>query len=287
MAMDFSPSAGSTRPRFRLAIPLLYLWAFSLVGCYEPSSSVSPDVTVDTLIRLLQDRDVVTRRTAAEALGKIGDHRAISGLALRLQDERSVVREAAVRSLGQCGPLIGADATRIAGLLGDPNPAVRAAAVQTLGSLEGVSELWPAIRGQLDHDDPEMRLVVIQAIEGADSPEVLRALSITLHDSDPQVRRAVVVSLAESRAPQVVALLRDRVSRDASSEVRAEAAYRLQFFSGQDGVEDLKRVAEHDEHSQVRRWAGQTLRELGVGRDFDSKLRPVPPVAPGLSHRYP
>src|SRR3990167_1080891 len=196
--MDFHPSAGSDRRHLRLVILLLSLWVVSLFGCYQPSASLSPQVTVDTLMRLLQDRDVVIRRTAAESLGKIGDHRAVPGLILALGDSSSVVREVAVHSLSQFGPLERADGECVARLLMDPIPAVRTSAAQTLTSLDGMKELWPVAAGHLNHEDPDVRRTVIQALEGVNSPEVLSALAIKLHDLDPPVRRAAVVSLAES-----------------------------------------------------------------------------------------
>jgi HEAT repeat protein len=265
---------------------LLSLWIASLSGCYQPSASPSPPVTVETLLRLLHDSDAVVRRTAAEALGKIGDQQAVPSLVLSLGDPSSMVRESSAQSLSQLGPLDMVTRERIAGLLVDPVPTVRNTAAQTLASLDSPKALWPMAMSQLVHNDPDVRRAVIQALEGVDSPEGLKTLEISLKDPDPRVRRAAVIALAESGVPNVSAQLRERLTEDSSSDVRAESAYRLQFFSAGEAEEELQFVATHDESVQVRRWTEQTLRGLKA-HGYDSTLQPIPPAVPELSHRYP
>lgn len=270
-----------------IVIVLFALWSALLSGCYQLSADPSPHVAVNTLIGLLHDPDMVMRRTAAEALGKIGDPQAVPSLVLALDDHMFAVREAAVRSLSQVGPLERADGERVAGLLVDPVPAVRIAAAQTLAALDRMKDLWPRVVQQLAVASSDQRQTMIQALEGVDDPEAVEAISNAVHDSDPQVRRAAVVALAESSVPQVAAVLRERLTTDPSGGVRAEAAYRLQFFSVSEGVEDLKVTAGQDEHQQVRRWAEQTLRGLEATHDSDSTRPPGPPAGPAPSHRYP
>ena len=55
---------------------------------------------MDLLITLLDDRDTLVRRNAAEALGKIGDLKSKPFLLGKLEDPELSVREAAARSLG-------------------------------------------------------------------------------------------------------------------------------------------------------------------------------------------
>lgn len=268
---------------------LLSLCFISLVGCYQPSASPSPQRTVESLLRLLHDRDAVARRTAAEALGKIGNPLAVGGLVLALGDQSPIVREASVWSLSGFGPVDTSTRGRIAGLLVDSSPSVRTAAAQTLASFDTTKELWPGALSQLVHDDSEVRRVVIQAFESSDSPELSKVLAEFLRDPAPQVRRAAVVVLAESAEsgdPHVVELFRQQLTADPSANVRAEIAYRLQFFSGREAEEGLRLAVSQDESAQVRRWAEQSLmglREHGSG----SGLQPIPPAGPETSHRYP
>lgn len=265
---------------------LFALWLSSLFGCYQPSAPPSPQTTVDILLRLLHDRDPTVRRTAAEALGKIGHQQAVPGLVAVLGDESSLVREASVRSLKSVGSLDSATRAQIAELLGDGDPLVRTAAAQTLGSLEPTTEPWPLPMSQLSHADPELRRVAIQSLEGLASSAVVRVLAVALQDPDPQVRRAAVAVSAESGDRGLIGLLRRQLIEDTSSSVRAEIAYRQQYVSDTEAEEGLSIVAGHDASAQVRRWAEQSLRGLKGGPGSDSMPQPVPPVGPEPSHRY-
>ncbi|NOS77727.1 MAG: HEAT repeat domain-containing protein, partial [Nitrospira sp.] len=190
---------------------LLSLCFASLLGCYQSSASPSPQRTVETLLRLLHDRDALARRTAAEALGKIGNPQAVPGLVVSLGDRSPIVREASVRSLGGVGPLDLVTRVHIAELLVDPVQPVRTAAAQTLGSLDSTKEIWPLAILQLAHADPEIRRAVVQAFESIDSPEIVRVLVDSLHDPDPQVRRVAVAVLGESGDSKVAELFREQL----------------------------------------------------------------------------
>jgi len=265
---------------------LLSLWFVSLAGCYQTSPNPAPQDTVDSLLRLLHDPDAVVRRTAAEALGKIGNPQVVPELVLALGDHAPIVREASVWSLGGLGPFNTSTRGRIAELLVDPSPSVRTAAAQTLASLDTTKELWPRALSQLAHANSEVRRVVIQAFQSSDSPEAVRALTELLHDPAPQVRRAAVAALAETGDSSVVELFRNRLTADPSADVRAEIAYRLQFFSGREAAEGLSVAAGEDESVQVRRWAEQSLTGLR-GHGSGSEPQPIPQAGPAPSHRYP
>lgn len=269
------------------AFVLFSLCFASLFGCYQPSATSSPQRTVEALLRLLHDHDAVARRTAAEALGKIGSSKAVPGLVASLGDESPMVREASVRSLGGLGPLDMPTRVHMAELLVDHVQSVRESAARTLGSLDSTKEIWPMAMSQLAHADPEVRRAVIQAFESIDSPEVVRALVDSLHDPDPQVRRAAVAVLGESGDSSVVELFREQLKADSSANVRGEIAYRLQFFSEGEIGDGLQFVASHDESAQVRRWADQTLRGRRGARDSGSRPQPIPPTVPVPFHRYP
>lgn len=269
-----------------IVIVLLNFCFVSLSGCYQPSAKISPQGTVETLIRLLVDRDIVIRRTAAEALGKIGFQQAGPSLVVALADPAAIVREAALHSLGQLGSLDAITTARMAVLLTDPVPSVRIVASQTLASLDSGKELWPLWRSQLAHEDPGVRSAVIHALEGVGSAVVVEALSGLIADPDSGVRRAAVVALGDSGDMRAVPLLHDRLKSDPSPYVRAEAAYQLQFISGIADAEVLRVASRSDDSAQVRRWADQTSTGMTVHGSDSMPLR-VPPAVLGPSHRYP
>src|SRR6185436_5436779 len=60
--------------------------------------------TVEILLETLDDHDPDLRLAAAEALGRVGDHRAREALTTALQDLEASVRKAAASALGALQP---------------------------------------------------------------------------------------------------------------------------------------------------------------------------------------
>lgn len=87
------------------------------------------EILIDTLVR----ESEIMQAAAAEALGWIGDARAISPLMLFLKDGNDALREIAVEALGRIGDPRVVDA--LIGMLGDPSEWVRRAAAVALGEL--------------------------------------------------------------------------------------------------------------------------------------------------------
>lgn len=87
---------------------------------------------MDLLIPLLDDRDTLVRRNAAEALGKIGDLKSKPMLLGKLDDPEPSVREAAAGSLGWLSGLDSETRSKLTLLLQDDDPSVRRAVTQAL-----------------------------------------------------------------------------------------------------------------------------------------------------------
>ena len=106
---------------------------------------------VKLLKELLKDEDAEVRRRAAEALGKIGDRRAVELLIEALRDGNPMVRIAAAEALGKIGdkravePLIEA--------LKDENAGVREAAAWALGEIGDKRAVEPLIEALKDEDE--------------------------------------------------------------------------------------------------------------------------------------
>jgi hypothetical protein len=98
------------------------------------------------------DKDPLVRAAAAEALGKIGDPRAIPPLIKALDDERYMVRWDAVKALGElkAGPAI-PNLERVAKT--DRQSDVRLAAVNVLGKIGGKEAIGPLIDVLSDKDE--------------------------------------------------------------------------------------------------------------------------------------
>ena len=80
---------------------LCLLIGSAAAGCYVESPSVGPEVLSTRISELLVDGDPDLRRTAAEALGKLGRRSARSGLVSALNDPDARVRFQCALSLGE------------------------------------------------------------------------------------------------------------------------------------------------------------------------------------------
>jgi eukaryotic-like serine/threonine-protein kinase len=121
--------------------------------------------------------------------------------AVALRDEKSHVRVAAVRSLGECREVSALQFLMSA--LHDPAWEVRAAAVWALGAFGGHAPVEALIEA-LDDEDGSVRVAalrVLARVRGRIPPEPLAHM---LRDTDPQVREAVALTLEElgEQAPQ-------------------------------------------------------------------------------------
>ncbi|ALA56630.1 HEAT repeat domain-containing protein [Nitrospira moscoviensis] len=259
-----------------------------LAGCYRESAP-SPDTAVQVLMELIRDRDASVRRTAAEALGKIGDPAAEPALVQALHDPEPAVREAAARSVARLPSFGEATTHQLISLLKDPEPPVRRAAAMGLSGAEENSRHVRAIGEVLTSPDPDFRRSASHALLYLEDPRGLAtgALSQGAKDPDPAVRQWALAALAEIGGQSAVPVLMDRLLHDAVEAVRVEAAYRLGFVGDESVVDELKRVVEKETSATLTGWVGKTAASLTKASGFDSGLPPDPPAEPGPSHRSP
>ncbi len=136
---------------------------------------------VPALIKALKDKDFQLQNNAAEALGNIGDTRAIPHL---------------IESL------------RVRGGKGHINTA--AEALYRMKDPRGV----PALVEALEDNDSYIRVVAVQAIENIDDPRVAPALIKAIKDNDQEVRGTAFRALNKIRdhsvVPSLIELLKDQ-----------------------------------------------------------------------------
>lgn len=171
---------------------------------------------VNVLIAALEDEDDRTnaggyplRRNAARALGKLGDHRAVSALSRVLNCSDFYVREAAAQSLEMLGDqsciprLVELLNHQIPGTLPAPEPPQLAqpfdAILEALGTLGAVNAI-PDILPFLDHDVSRIQYAAARAMyQLAPNPQVASQygdrLVQALAKNDLQLRRAVLSDL--------------------------------------------------------------------------------------------
>ncbi len=117
---------------------------------------------VAPLLACLKDEDYNRRQGAAQALGELGDKRAVDPLIARLQDDSVDVKKSATNALGQLGDKR-AVAPLIDVLKNDTTEAVQAAA-EALG-LIGDSAAIPPLVASLTDQDAGLRLACAQALD--------------------------------------------------------------------------------------------------------------------------
>jgi vesicle coat complex subunit len=270
-----------------LALPVICMILIGS-GCYLDTPP-SPDRAVQILTDLLSDPDKSVRRTAADALGKIGARDAEGALVEHLHDADAAVRAAAARSLGRLPSLEKNAGSRLVLLLADSDGSVQEAAAHALGAAGDMSMLAPSIAGLLTAATADVRRSAAHALwlSDASGHTVIQALVRASQDSDSTVRQWAVAALGEVDATGAAPILMNILVHDPSDEVRGEAAYRLRFIEEGSVVSGLETAIQCGPNTIVARWAQHSL--AVIKRPSESDLGPPPSrrAETGLSHQSP
>jgi HEAT repeat protein len=240
-----------------------------LSGCYLDTQPATPDNVAKFLVDLLGDPNPEVRRTATEALGKVGVSLPPEYLARTLSDPDPRVREAGVIALGRL-PAQRDVEKRLLQALEDAAVPVSRAAARSLGELDDAAfSIGEDLVRLLKDPDKTTRRAAIQALLQVEQPGAFSLLALATGDPDAEVRQGAVAALGEWWGAKAIPVLRDRLLHDTVAGVRAEAAYRLGKVGEGHLVKDLNRVAESDRDEVVRRWAkwasGQLTRQSDSG----------------------
>ena len=95
----------------------------------------------------------------------------------------------------------------------------------------------------------------MRALLQVDSSQWVPVLIGAGRDSDAEVRQGIVAAVGEWGGAAASPWIRERLVRDPSPGVRAEAAYRLGTLSDPDTMAALNTAVVKDPDSGVRRWA--------------------------------
>jgi HEAT repeat protein/cyclophilin family peptidyl-prolyl cis-trans isomerase len=258
------------------------------------------------------------------ALGRIGDPSAIDPL-LRVVRDKSTdpqVRLEIVDAIGGLRPPLGSPAADLLlDLVSDPSPAVRAAALRSTAALD--PEGFVAVLSGLDTDSHWTVRAALAGVLGGLNTEIgLPRLQAMLDDGDQRVVPAVLDALVKVKAPNVAALLVERLKaddpiiraaaargigelkpangaaalaeayrfgqRDSQYGARAAALGALARYGAADAIPVLK-SAFADKDWAVRVRAAQLVKELDAtaAADAAAAIRPAPTTAPAETYRAP
>src|SRR5579871_623933 len=176
------------------------------------------------LTRCLKDPAEACQVAAAQALGMLRSPLALKPLARALGDTSLAVRRQVAESLGRLGDPITADL--LLDTLTDEEEAleVRAAAARALGQLH-LPQALPVLQDLLDAPEPALRLATVEALGSLGFGRVYRLLVPLLwHDPDRAVRHAAARATARlSQARQWSARWRLRLAFRVAPQARQEA----------------------------------------------------------------
>jgi bilin biosynthesis protein len=164
----------------------------------------NPDqTTIPRLMAILDDEDTVYRRAAVKTLGMVGHDTVPPLVEALLHSENVTVRGSAAKALAQVAinyPDQPFPAQGIEGLttaLHDPNPVVNIAAVMAMGVI-GTPVVEILIEALQTTDNPALAMSIVNALSAIGDQRSLAAINILLADesTDSYVREAATSALA-------------------------------------------------------------------------------------------
>jgi bilin biosynthesis protein len=164
----------------------------------------NPDeTTIPRLMSILDDENTVYRRAAVKTLGMVGHDTVPPLVEALLHNENVTVRGSAAKALAQVAinyPDQPFPAQGIEGLttaLHDPNPVVNIAAVMAMGVI-GTPVVEILIEALQTTENPALAMSIVNALSAIGDPRSLAAINILLADesTDSYVREAATSALA-------------------------------------------------------------------------------------------
>jgi hypothetical protein len=196
--------------------------------------------SVPDLVALLEDRDADVRRTAARALGMIGDAVAVGPLLATIDSRRSVPLNTVTMALLRVDhealePLM--EGLRVG------SAGVRAICAELLG-VRGSIAAVPQLCAALGHREAlEVRIRAARALGRIGAPGSVDGLADAMRTDQPAALRAVATrALGQIGGHRTVSLLRDAL--DAPEHMVASNAARALATVGDDGARVLVKVGQ-------------------------------------------
>ncbi len=231
----------------------------------------------------LEDSSKGVHKAAANALGRIGDSRAVELLAVSLRRERNTdagLDTDALRKTG--GPRVVA---LLIAALEDENPWARMAAADALGKI-GDSRAVETLAVALKEEDSTffVRVAAANALGKIGGPGAVEPLGMALEDESTGACEAAANALAKIGGPRVVELLAAalRDGQPGRDMVRFAAVNALGKIGGSGAVEPLGMALE-DNNKGVCKAAANALGKIGDPRAKDLLAAAKAPAKSGSS----
>ena len=300
-----------------------YTRAFAVKGL----AALKDPSALPTLMPLLTSGERSVLIETIRALGKIGDPSTAEPL-LKFIRDASIDPHVRLEAVSALGGLRGGVAAlpgandMLLDLLTDPGPAIRAAALRSIATMD--PENFVTILSALDPDPHWNVRAALAAVLGTLPPEIgLPRLKAMLTDSDQRVIPSVLEALVKMKAPDAAQVMLDHLKAD-DPVVRASAATglgELKPANGPPALADAYRLAQRDAMYTARAaalaalakygaaaalpvlnsaltdkdWtlrvrAAGLIKQLdpnGIGGDIDASIRPAPTTFPPEVYQAP
>lgn len=228
----------------------------------EPFGGFRTDAdAVATLVQTARDTDADVRRLAITIAAELGSREVLPAILAGASGDEPEVKAMALSSLSRHPDISGS--TLAADALSDPNPTVRARAIDAFVSCSNEPESVEALlRPRLSDEDAEVSaraavgLVRVRADEYA-----LHRLVAMVHSPDPATRASAVAALGELKERSDVL---EGALKDADAEVRKCAVRALASF-GVNGKQSALVSSLGDPDAAVRDAAVAAMTTLGSG----------------------
>ena len=205
---------------------------------------------------------------------------AVNALVATVTDANPAVRLAAVQSLGQLE-----DPRAIAALAKalkeDTDARVREAAAHSLGEIDDARAVPHLLEALKTEKAANVKTQIVYALKEIDDPQAVPAIMALAKDPSVQVRRVVADALGELEDPSAIPTLASMV-RDEDYEVRHNVADALgQFDSNPSTLEPLTILA-RDAHHDVRQQAISGLGDLEDMRTLSTLIAALKDAHPDV-----
>jgi HEAT repeat protein len=243
-------------------------------------SSVTPAL-VDLLVS--RDATLALRLECIAAMASLGGNGVADALIDFLGDPNPAIRAAALEGLARLDPE--GFMFILSGLDPDPHWSVRVALARALGSLPHETGL-PRLRAMLSDADQRVVAGTLRALGGRRSTDVADTMIEHLKADDPVVRAAAAAAIAELRPPEGIPALIEAYAagrRDSTYVARAAAIAALAAYKTPEALRTVDEALS-DPDWAVRVRAAQLLREVDPTVDVSARIRPAP--SSGGDERY-
>ncbi|MGB3656237.1 MAG: SAV_2336 N-terminal domain-related protein [Rivularia sp. (in: cyanobacteria)] len=188
----------------------------------EALGKIGNEKAVNALIYVLDDEDSDNRRIAAELLGEIGNETAVKDLITALDDEDLFVRKSVIKALGNIGS--GKAANALIYVLDDEDSDNRRIAAELLGEIGNETSVEYLVIA-LDDEDLDVRKSVAKALGEIGNQAAVNALINILDDDDINYTVAQAIGEIDTGNKQlnkVIQYLYKKLDEDAFIELISE-----------------------------------------------------------------